>query len=142
MKGSYVKEGNIDIDPLFVDQSVGDYHLQFGSPCIDARNPNSFILEDKNGVARPQDGDGDDLAISDMGTYEYILTAKSDKLSCTGDLNEDVGITPLDALIAFQCYAGVGFCPKCADINQDGQVTVSDAFCIFQIYLGLANCLD
>lgn len=35
--------GNISADPLFVDAASGDYHLQPGSPCIDAGD-NSAIL--------------------------------------------------------------------------------------------------
>jgi hypothetical protein len=31
--------GNIDIDPQFEVGPLGDYHLSYGSPCIDAGNP-------------------------------------------------------------------------------------------------------
>ncbi|MCK4671819.1 MAG: T9SS type A sorting domain-containing protein, partial [Candidatus Aegiribacteria sp.] len=31
--------GNIDTDPLFETGYFGDYHLSYGSPCIDAGNP-------------------------------------------------------------------------------------------------------
>jgi len=33
--------GNISSDPLFIDPNIGDYHLQYNSPCIDAGDPNS-----------------------------------------------------------------------------------------------------
>lgn len=33
--------GNISSDPMFADPINGDYHLQYGSPCIDAGDPNS-----------------------------------------------------------------------------------------------------
>lgn len=33
------RDGNIDEDPLFMDVENGDFHLQQGSPCIDAGNP-------------------------------------------------------------------------------------------------------
>jgi hypothetical protein len=46
---------NIDADPLFVDPSLpgGDYHLQGGSPCIDAADPASTVATDIDGDARP-----------------------------------------------------------------------------------------
>jgi len=37
-------EGNIDADPLFVDANNSDFHLQEGSPCIDAGTP-FFVWE-------------------------------------------------------------------------------------------------
>ncbi|MCK4723846.1 MAG: hypothetical protein KAT75_11095, partial [Dehalococcoidia bacterium] len=33
VEGGYRGEGNIDVDPLFVDPDANDYHLQPGSPC-------------------------------------------------------------------------------------------------------------
>jgi len=49
-------EGNIDADPIFVEQSWGDYRLLWGSPCIDSGDPDSL------------DPDG---TRSDMGRYFF-----------------------------------------------------------------------
>ncbi len=57
IQGGWGGEGNIDADPLFVNPDNGDYHLQEGSPCIDAGDPNS-----------PPDPDG---TIADMGAFYY-----------------------------------------------------------------------
>lgn len=48
---------NIFMDPMFVDTTSGDYHLQAGSPCIDAGDPVSS-----------HDPDG---TIADMGKYYF-----------------------------------------------------------------------
>ncbi|MBL7191584.1 right-handed parallel beta-helix repeat-containing protein [bacterium] len=48
---------NIFADPLFVNPAGGDFHLQAGSPCIDAGDPDS-----------PPDPDG---SIADMGAFPY-----------------------------------------------------------------------
>ena len=53
VQGGWEGEGNIDADPMFVDADGGDYHLQPGSPCIDAGDPDS-----------PKDPDG---TRADMG---------------------------------------------------------------------------
>ncbi|MHC4573323.1 MAG: right-handed parallel beta-helix repeat-containing protein, partial [Planctomycetota bacterium] len=65
--------GNIDADPLFV--SASDLHLQDGSPCIDAGINSSVpvgVTADIDGELRIIDGDGDILAIVDMGSDEYL----------------------------------------------------------------------
>lgn len=50
-------EGNIDVDPLFVDPGNGDFHLTADSPCIDAGDPEA-----------PPDPDG---TRADMGAFFY-----------------------------------------------------------------------
>ena len=60
---------NIDDNPDFVGGS--DYHLQSVSPCIDTGSNGYGITDDLDGRDRPLDGDGDDVAVCDMGAYEY-----------------------------------------------------------------------
>lgn len=58
IQGGWSGIGNIDSDPLFVNTATGDYHLQSGSPCIDAGDP-----------ATPLDPDG---SIVEMGAYYFV----------------------------------------------------------------------
>lgn len=44
--GGYPGPGNFDLDPLFVDPTNGDYHLQPGSPCVDAGAPQAPLDPD------------------------------------------------------------------------------------------------
>ena len=41
IEGSYSGTGNNDSDPLFADTAAADYHLTWGSPCIDTGDPSS-----------------------------------------------------------------------------------------------------
>ena len=52
IQGGWAGTGNIDADPLFADTLGGDYHLQEGSPCIDAGNP-APIYNDPEDPANP-----------------------------------------------------------------------------------------
>ena len=56
---------NIASNPLFVDTSSGDYHLQETSPCIDSGTSLNAPLVDFEGTPRPQG------VAFDMGIYEY-----------------------------------------------------------------------
>ncbi|TKJ42992.1 hypothetical protein CEE36_05770 [candidate division TA06 bacterium B3_TA06] len=58
--------GCISADPLFVDPTAGDYHLQPGSPCIDTGDNNAHGLQ---GV--DFDGNPRIIAVVDMGAFEY-----------------------------------------------------------------------
>jgi parallel beta-helix repeat protein len=64
IQGGWGGEGNIHLDPLFVDPQNGDYHLWEGSPCIDAGDPDS-----------PYDPDG---TICDMGAFYFDQTTGID----------------------------------------------------------------
>jgi hypothetical protein len=56
--------GNINADPKFVDGAAGDYHLQLGSPALDAADPTATNDHDLDGNPRPQNGR------ADMGAFE------------------------------------------------------------------------
>ena len=67
--GGFEGEGNIDEDPLFIDQGEEDYHLKPDSPCIN-KGDNSAVLNgstDLEGNRRMADG------TVDMGAYEINL---------------------------------------------------------------------
>lgn len=58
IQDSYTGTGNIDLDPDFIDPSLNEYNLAWGSPCIDAGNPDPAY----------NDPDG---TIADMGAYFF-----------------------------------------------------------------------
>lgn len=63
--------GNFSADPQFRDAGSGDYHLSFGSSCIEAGDP-TFTLGavDLDGAQRPADGDLDTIERLDVGCFE------------------------------------------------------------------------
>jgi len=67
--------GNISADPLFANPAQGDYHLQQGSPSIDAGYNQAPNLPDTDidGNPRILDGNGDGTATIDMGIDEFLL---------------------------------------------------------------------
>jgi len=74
--------GNIDADPLFVDESYPgstvktecDLHLQAGSPCIDSGSNMALVdvTTDFEGDYRILDGDNDGTDTVDMGADEFL----------------------------------------------------------------------
>ncbi|MBN1669111.1 MAG: hypothetical protein JW862_18600 [Anaerolineales bacterium] len=63
--------GNISAAPLFA--GANDYRLLTGSPAIDAGSGVGAPDHDLVGTLRPLDGDGDGVAVADMGAYEFVL---------------------------------------------------------------------
>ena len=66
VQNGYSGEGNIDLDPLFVDKSAGDLHLTYPSPCRNSGD-NSIVTE-------PCDFEGDPRICQDtvdMGADEF-----------------------------------------------------------------------
>ena len=81
IQGGWEGEGNININPNFVDPDGPDgvigteddnLHLIAGSPCIDAGDNTAVTeLTDLDGHTRIVDGDCDGTATVDMGAYEF-----------------------------------------------------------------------
>lgn len=69
VQGGFSGEGNIDIDPIFVNGS--DLRLQVNSPAIDAGSNEMCAESDIAGLVRPWDGDFDGTATCDMGAHEF-----------------------------------------------------------------------
>jgi len=60
--------GNITADPLFVNAAGSDYHLQAGSPCIDAGSDQEWMNNALDLDGRPRIR----YATVDIGCYEHI----------------------------------------------------------------------
>jgi hypothetical protein len=68
--------GTVGADPMFADPDRGDFHLQSGSPCIDAADGEAAPEHDIEGYLRYDDpstpNTGTGLpSYADMGAYEY-----------------------------------------------------------------------
>lgn len=63
------------VDPMLVNASAGDYHLQPGSPCIEGGNPAIFARMDLDGVSRSVDSDQNGSILPEIGCYEVSPVA-------------------------------------------------------------------
>jgi hypothetical protein len=125
-------QGNISVDPLFVRRS--DYHLQSGSPCIDAGD-NAAVVDETdadgqprrtNDPATPDTGAGVS-PIVDIGAYEYVAVIQP--------------LTAQDVMKALQVAGGLstatGEDAAHLSVIADGGVNVLDAVRIARKVAGL-----
>lgn len=67
--------GNINLDPEFTMEGENPYALEEDSPCIDTGTPDTYGLDlpywDISGNYRIWDGNADNIAVIDLGAYEY-----------------------------------------------------------------------
>ena len=113
----------INRDPLFINASASNFHLQPGSPAIDA-GANAGVTLDLDGRVRPQ-GAG-----YDIGPYEYA--AGSTSSAC--DVNKDNTTNIVDVQQCVNQSLGVATCT--ADINKDGICNVVDVQRVVNAALG------
>jgi pectin methylesterase-like acyl-CoA thioesterase len=127
VQGGYAGMGNINADPLFMNPLCGNYRLSSMSPCIDAGSREGIPPEggtDIDGIPRILDGDGDGIAIVDMGAHEYETTPM------LGDINGDGMVDGRDIQDFVAAYilaggSGTGGCIAC-DIINDGVLNAAD----------------
>ena len=112
VEGGYGGQGNMTVDPVFVDPDAGDYHLSPGSPCTDAGDNTAVpedITTDLDGSPRVVDdpdtpdcqqapGTCGDPPVVDMGAYEF-QPPQACPWDC-GDGDGSVDIDDIRAVIA------------------------------------------
>ncbi len=106
-----------------------DYHLQPGSPCIDAGTTEGTPTTDIEGNGRPC-GFG-----VDMGAYEMGGCPPPEGVFRRGDTNADSTIDIADAIFTLSYLFADGLPPSCldaADANDDGAVDISDGVFMLQ----------
>ncbi len=147
---SWFGEGCVDLNPQFVDANGPDddpdtwednnYRLVLGSPCIDTGNP-AFLPDpgvvDLDQHLRLWDGNGDGVAIVDMGAYEFGATIPGDT-NCDGLVTFD-DVTPFVTAVARPAEYEAQY-PGCnwltADCDFNGTVNFDDINAFVELMVG------
>ncbi len=127
---------DISMDPGFVNEASGDFHLTPSSPCIDAGSNSAVpivLTTDIEGNPRIADGNGDGIAIADIGAYEFIKVPAG----ILGDVNNDGKIDISDVILDLRIALGLDDPKPCSDINGDSIVDISDVILTLRMALGL-----
>ncbi len=125
-----VSPGTTDIsaDPLFANRPLGDVHLIWNSPAVDAGSEPA-PADDFDGDTRPQDGNDDSVAVADMGADEFICLV----LDING--NGEVDVEEIQ-MVADHWHTQQGAPPfsPTADRNGDGRVDLLDVILITSVW--------
>jgi len=65
------RTANLFVEPRLASITAENYRLDRGSPLIDAADPTLAPTNDIDRIERPNDGDGDMIALPDIGAYEW-----------------------------------------------------------------------
>ncbi|MHC4260391.1 MAG: choice-of-anchor Q domain-containing protein, partial [Planctomycetota bacterium] len=100
VQGGHPGTSNIDSDPCFVDAPGGDYHLQEGSPCIDAGDPGytpELRETDIDGEARVMDGRVDMGADESTGLLVPVIQTSPTEFEYS---TEEGGPNPAEQILS------------------------------------------
>ncbi|MBI5787672.1 MAG: right-handed parallel beta-helix repeat-containing protein [Candidatus Schekmanbacteria bacterium] len=124
IQGGWPGTGNIDADPMFTDQTAGDYRLLSNSPCINTGAGDKFAYpqlpdHDFDGEKRPF------KSAYDMGADEYVFCGNTDM---DGDGIFDMCDNCINVKNPDQCDTNSdGYGNACdGDLNNDGRANSVD----------------
>ncbi|KPA13587.1 PKD domain protein [Candidatus Magnetomorum sp. HK-1] len=89
IQGGYKGEGNIDVNPSFIDPETGNFHLDKSSQCLN-KGTNSYLAFDYDGDQRPLD---DKFDIGADETIAYTFTKAKWKVDIPANQTEPLCIT-------------------------------------------------
>jgi hypothetical protein len=117
-------EGNLNVNPLFVDAAGHDYHLLAGSPLVDAGTPERAPAYDIDGKPRPC-GAGVDVGASEFGSCGTPQEGHFRRGDINGDGSQDIADPVFLLFYLFAGHAGPT-CLKSADTNDNGGLDIAD----------------
>ncbi len=112
-----------------VPQSTPTHLPAADSPVVDSLDITlPALFNDQRGIALPQDGDGDGLAIADRGAVERSPFDAVPPSTCPADLDVDNQVGVSDLLVLLSCFGSASPQGQCAvsDFNGDSTVGVPD----------------
>jgi len=123
-----VVNSNLVADPVFAGVSTGNYHLLPTSPCIDRGKDLNGLTTDMDRNARPVDGEGDHVAVTDMGCYE-APDAATLPLSCSFSTVPAIGLVAADVVLTAQLAGNTNGVSYRWDLDNNGSYDVSGTTC-------------